>query len=122
MSSMSPAIACFIDLQDQVLVSSCPSEMVVLSERGGRVSCACPPRHGQKKAAFACEGLRSPGTEQVLLMLKATIPPVLCHDHRWIQILRGRNLNYLRSLHHEKEHECSIRYRALEGALRIKLR
>lgn len=122
MSSMSPAIACFIDLQDQVLASSCPFEMVVLSERSGRVSCACPPRHGQKKAAFAaCEGLRSPRTEQVLLMLKATIPPVLCHDHGWIQILRGRNLNYLRSLH-KKEHECSMRYGPLEGALRIKLR
>lgn len=43
-----------------------------------------------------------------------------CHDHGWIQIFRGRNLNYLESLHHEKEHEHSIRYRALEGALRIK--
>lgn len=54
-------------------------------------------------------------------MLKATIPPVLCHDHGWIRILRGRNLSYLRSLH-EKEHECSMRYGPLEGALRIKLR
>lgn len=66
MSSILPPIACCIDLQDQVLASSCPSEMVFHSEWCRGVSCLCPPRLSQKKAAFAHEGLRSPGTEQVL--------------------------------------------------------
>lgn len=65
-----PPIAYFIGLQDHVLASSCPSEIVLHSEWGGGVSCLCPLRHGQKKAAFAPEGLHVPGAEQVLLMLK----------------------------------------------------
>lgn len=86
------------------------------SEWGGGVSHLCPLRHGQKKAAFAPEGLHLPGAEQVLLMLKVKILPVLCHDHGGCRLWRGRDLNYLRSLLQE-EHGYTIRY----GALRTKL-
>lgn len=55
--------------------------MVLHPEWGGGVSRLCPLRHGQKKAAFAPEGLHVPGAEQVFLMLKVKVLPVLCHDH-----------------------------------------
>lgn len=77
----------------------------------------CPLRHGQKKALLAPEGLHLPGAEEVLLMLKVKILPVLCHDHGGCRFWRGRNLNYLRSLLQEEEREYTIRY----GALRTEL-
>lgn len=78
--------------------------------------------HGQRKAALHARG-SAHQEQRVLLMLKVNVLPVLCHDHDhgYIRILGGRNLNCLKSFLQEKEHEYSIRYGALEEALRINL-